>query len=294
MYAFMVHVLTASSARVEGGGAALIAAFERRFRALGGTLLLGRSAERLRTDGKRARALELSDGSVLDLDLLIATCHPQETVRFCGREAFSPAFLDTLDAHEQTHGSFKIYLELERPVESLGLEPWFVLDSAPPWTPGLFAVSPSQVDPSYGGRHTAELLFWQDYSDVETWQDSSPGRRPPEYEAFKARTADAALDRLEREFPGLREAVLHRYTSTPLTNLHYTRSARGAAMGIRQDIHHQGLNHLRPRNRLRNVLLAGQSLGVPGIAGCVINSTVLCNALLPEARLLDRLRETCF
>jgi all-trans-retinol 13,14-reductase len=294
MYAFMFHILTASCARVQGGGDALIGALVRRFRALGGTLLTGRSAERLRVEDRFAKALELSDGTPLELDILISTCHPLETIRFCGREHFSPGFLETLDALEPGRGSFKVYAELDRPVEALQKNPAFILDPAPPWQPGLYVVSPSGLDPTYNGRHTVEILFWQDFREVEAWKDSRFGRRPPEYAAFKERLADAAIDRVERELPGIRGHVRHRYASTSLTNLHYTRSAQGASMGIRQDIRYHTDHHLRPRNRLRNVFLAGQSLGTPGITGCVITSTMLCDAILPEAGLLRRLREVTF
>jgi phytoene dehydrogenase-like protein len=93
-----VHVLGSPGSRIRGGGDALVGALERRFRQLGGTVLTGRGAERLRVDGKYARALEFSDGAALDLDLLIATCHPLETLRFCGRDRFSPAFVEAVDA----------------------------------------------------------------------------------------------------------------------------------------------------------------------------------------------------
>ena len=294
MYAFMFHILTESCSRVRGGGEALIGALVRRFRALGGTLLAGRAAERLRVEDRHAKALELSDGTALDLDLLVSTCHPFETVRFCGREHFSPGFLENLDALEQSRGSFKVYAELDGPVEPLQGNPAFILDPAPPWQPGLFVVSPSGLDSTYDGRHSLEILFWQDFGEVAAWQGSRFGRRPADYVAYKERLADAAIDRVEREFPGIRGRVRRRSASTSLTNLHYTRSAMGGSMGIRQDIRYQTDHHLRPRNRLRNVFLAGQSLGTPGITGCVVTSAMLCDAIRPEMRLLRRLREVTF
>jgi hypothetical protein len=65
-------------------------------------------------------------------------------------------------------------------------------------------------------------------------------------------------------------------------------------MGASQDVRHQGRNHLRPRNRIRNLFLAGQSLGQPGIIGCVVHAMMLCDAILPEMSLLRRLRDVTF
>ncbi len=293
-FALKFYLLMTSLSRIQGGGEALIGAMERRLRALGGEILLGRGAERLRVEGAYARALELSDGTTLDFDLLISTCHPTETVRFCGPEHFRHAFLENLASMGHTPGSFKVYLELDRKAESLEGDPWLILEDHPSWPQGLYVASPSNMDPAYGDRHTVEILLWQEFREVEAWKDSTLGRRPPEYLRFKEKLAGAAIDRVERDFPGIRDAIRQCHTATPLTNLHYTRSDRGSAMGISQDIHHQGRRHLRPRNRLRNVLLAGQSLGTPGIIGCVIFSALLCNSIAPEFNVLKRLREVTF
>jgi all-trans-retinol 13,14-reductase len=293
LYTVMTHTLLSSCCGIQGGGRAFVAILRKRLESLGGRVILGNGARSIVQDGKRLSALVLEDGTTLDLDVLISTCHPSETVRFVGRERFSSSFLDNLDSLEMSNGSFKLYLELEAPVAALGADRWILCDSE--WPGGLYLAAPSALDTSYGNRHCLDILAWQNFSAVERWQESRRGRRPADYETFKQETANRLLARVARDFPEIPAAIKHRYTSTPLTNLDYIRSARGAAMGIRQDITQQGKRHIRPRNKTRNLFLAGQSVSFPGILGAVVGATEVCDGLLgAEVDLFRKLQECPF
>ncbi|MCX7805003.1 MAG: FAD-dependent oxidoreductase [Planctomycetota bacterium] len=359
IYAHILHLLAGSVSRIRGGGRGLVSAMERRLRGLGGRILTGVSAERLIAADRIARAIELSNGTSLDLDVLVFACHPAEAVRVCGRENFSPGFLENFDAMEQGRGSFKVYIETSRPVESLGADHCLVLSRDGRLAPGIYVASPSAADPSAAagrsradrsaaapdatdgnvaapldacpagpdtrgaaaagwsdaasgapgcgagrsgsvipggdfrtdGSHTVEIVSWHDFDEVAPWADSTFGRRPREYIEFKERRARELIALAETRFPGISGSARRVWTSSALTNLHYTRSARGAAMGVSHSIRFQGRNAMRPRNRLRNVFFAGQSVGLPGVAGTVITSFALCHGLLDGADLLGRLLE---
>ena len=290
IYAHIFHLLVSSVSRMRGGGRSLVEAMERRFRSLGGAVILGRGAERLVTENRLGRSLILADGTELNFDIALFTCHPFEAVRVCGRENFSPVFLENLDSMEQGRGSFKAYVETDGPVASLGGDHCMIMSADRRWAPGVYISSPSASDPSRGG-HTVEILCWQDFEEVERWVNSKPGGRPKEYLEFKERRARELLGLADREFPGIIRSVRHVWTSTPLTNLRYTRSVRGAAMGVSHSIAFQGRRQMRPRNRLRNVFFGGQSVGLPGVAGTIITSAAICNVLLDGADLLGRILE---
>lgn len=280
LYTAMTCSLLSSCCSIRGGGREFVGRLRKRFETLGGRIVIGNGVQSVVLDNKRIVAVMLEDGTALELDVLVSTCHPSETVRFVGRERFSPSFLENLDSLEMSNGSFKLYLELDAPVAGVGPDRWIVCDSR--WPGGIYLASPSSLDTSYGDRHCLDILAWQNFAEVEGWRESRRGRRPEAYESFKKMTADRLLDRVAKEFPGISSAIKHSYTSTPLTNLDYTRSARGAAMGIRQDIGQQGKRHIRPRNKTRNLFLAGQSVSFPGILGAVVGATELCDGILGE------------
>lgn len=281
LYAITTCTMLAGGCAIRGGGREFIRVLRDRFESLGGQILLGNGARSVTASGNDIKALVLEDGTALDLDVLVSTCHPCETMRFVGREKFSRSFVENLDTLEMSNGSFKLYVELSRPVPALGADRWILCDSE--WPGGIYLAAPSALDPSYGDRHCLDILVWQSFAQVEQWQNSRRGERPAEYEAFKRSTADRLLQRVAREFPEIPGAIKHCHVSTPLTNLDYVRSARGSAMGVRQDIRQQGKRRIRPHNRLHNLFLAGQSVGFPGILGTVAGATEVCSAILEKS-----------
>ena len=286
-FTFIFYTLITSCNRVRGGGWAMIDALAERFEHFGGRVLKGTEPTKVHIEGKNATAVELSNGETLELDFMISTCHPRETVRFVGPEHFSPGFLETLGSLRESLGAFKVYLQVTEPVPSLADDHNMIIDSE--FEHGVYVISPSAIDGPQDDLHTVEILIWQKYEDVEQWESGRLHRRGEEYEAYKRRLGEKLIDRVEREFPGLKSRIMHVYTSSALTARHYVRAWRGGTMGISPDIEQQGRNHVRPRNRVRNLFLAGQSVGTPGIIGSVIFSTKLCDGLLKDADLLGDL-----
>lgn len=280
VFTVIFYTMVLSCCGIQGGGKALISAMQNRFKELGGNLILKNGVSCARTEGKHISAIELENGEMLKFDVLISTCSPKETIRFIGRDGFSPGFLENIESLKMSKGSFKVYIEREEPLASLGADRYTLSD--PDWKAGIYVASPSALDSSYKDHHCVEILAWQDFSDVEKWQNSNRGNRSSEYKEFKKRVADDLLHRVSRVFPEINDNCKHVYTSTALTNMDYTRSAHGAAMGIKQDITQQGRRHLRSRNRLRNMFFAGQSVGFPGILGTVVSTTKLCDSILGE------------
>lgn len=291
-FTFIFYTLITSCNRVRGGGQAMIKALADRFESFGGRILSGTEPTKVHIEDKHATAVELSNGETLPLDFMISTCHPRETVRFVGAEHFSPGFIETLESLGESLGAFKVYIQVSEPVPSLADDHCMIID--PEFEHGVYVISPTEIDGARDGLHTVEILIWQKYEDVEKWKSGRLHRRGEEYEAYKEKLGEKLIGRVEREFPGLKSRILHTYTSSALTASHYVRAWRGGTMGISPEIQQQGRNHVRPRNRVRNLFLAGQSVGTPGIIGSVIFSTKLCDGLLSDADLLGQLMSIQF
>lgn len=291
-FTFIFYTLLTSCNRVRGGGRAMIDALAEEFESHGGRILKKTEPTQVHIEGKYVRSVELSNGETLPVDLMISTCHPRETVRMVGSEYFSPGFLETLDSLQESLGAFKVYMEVEEPVPSIADDHCMIIDEE--FEHGVYVISPTTMDGASEGPHTVEILIWQKFEVVQEWESGKLHRRGEDYEAAKSQLAERLIDRVEREFPGLRSRIKHVYTSSALTAGHYVRAWRGGTMGISQDIHQQGRNHVRPRNRVRNLFLAGQSVGTPGIIGTVIFSTKLCDGILEEADFLADLMEMDF
>jgi phytoene dehydrogenase-like protein len=144
----------------------------------------------------------------------------------------------------------------------------------------LYYLAPSNFSDRAGEPPCLEAMVWVPCESVTPWRGSSRGRRPEEYESWKReREAEilAAIVALHPELDGTLERV---WSATPLTIEHYVRSRHGAALGLSHDLGHLGSEPIPHRNRLKNLLLAGQNAGHPGVLGCTISAFALAESIL--------------
>lgn len=278
-----------SAWRIEGGGGALVAALVERFLELGGTLECGSDVCRFELDGMYVKSVETKEGGHFESDLFIATPHPKTILEIAGHRAFRPTFRDMIEGFDDAPGSFLVFLELGTAPTSLKDTNNFLFGKN--WDEGLYFISPSTMDRTFKGKHMLEILSWMDFERVARWKGSKHGKRPPEYLKFKAETSEKMISRVRQVCPEIEGNILNMEAATPLTNLHYTRSHGGAAMGVSQGVHQQGILHMRSRNKMRNLFFAGQSVGTPGIMGTIITSYVLCDEILGRGTLWKRLTQ---
>ncbi len=280
--------MIAGAWRISGGGEALTKALVDRFLELGGILECSAEVTGFKINGLRAESVQTSDGRQFEGDLFIATPHPKTILEIAGPEAFRPTFREMVQDFEDAPGSFCVFLETDRSPDSLCRTNNFLLGES--WEDTIYLLSPSAVEGADKG-HTLHALTWMDFDKVSAWAESKPGSRPPAYLEFKARRTERILSRVKACCPEIREGIRYVEASTPLTNQYYTRSHGGAAMGVSQGVHQQGARRMRPRNKLRNLFFAGQSVGTPGIIGTLITSYMLCDQILGEGVLWNRLRK---
>jgi signal recognition particle GTPase len=74
------------------------------------------------------------------------------------------------------------------------------------------------------------------FSEVAQWQGTRVGHRGADYEKLKKQKAEQCIALAERRLPGLRSAVDHLYTSTPLSYLDYTSTPEGSAYGLPDNV----------------------------------------------------------
>ena len=121
------------------------------------------------------------------------------------------------------------------------------------------------------------------------WLDVSQKQRPPEYLELKARIEKRLLAQFLRHFPALAPMVRFHELSTPLTQRHYVRSPDGAMYGIEMSASRLTTPALEVRTPIHGLLLAGQDVTSPGIAGAVMGGLMAAAAVEPA--LLRRLSD---
>jgi len=154
--------------------------------------------------------------------------------------------------------------------------------------PSLFVSFPSLKDPASHAAPTAEVVAVCDPQAFSSWlavRDSAP--RSEAYLAYKGWVEDRLLSQFKRCFPGLAPLVRFHELSTPLTQRRYVRSPGGAMYGIEMSGERLTTSALRVRTPVPGLLLAGQDVTSPGVAGAFMGG--LMAAACVEPKLLTRL-----
>jgi len=297
LYASFAGTALCGSWRADGGGEAISDPLVERLRALGGQLLLRSAVTRIHWSERTIESVEDVNGVVHPCDLCISTCHPAETLRLTGSAGFRASYAERISSTPDSLSAFLTYTALSRPATELGQT--HHLTYLKPCRPEagqrgaitdgegeLYYIAPSEFENDGGRGDTGdrapylEAMLWLPCSDVAQWSESRRGDRPEAYEAWKRDLESQILERITEIHPRLAGTFQRTWSASPLSIAHYTRSRHGAAMGLCHDLGHLGSEPLTRRNRLKNLLLAGQSVGHPGVLGTMIGSFVLCSAIL--------------
>ena len=137
-------------------------------------------------------------------------------------------------------------------------------------------------DPGPSQKHAGELVAWTDWSVVERWAGMEPGARGEDYQAFKARVADAMFALFETYFPELAGLVVFRNLSTPLSTAAITGHHRGAFYGLDITPGRVMSRALQTRTPVPGLFLAGQDVVSPGIPGALWGGVLAAASVDPN------------
>lgn len=133
------------------------------------------------------------------------------------------------------------------------------------------------------------ILAYMRNEELTAWNGTVTGRRGEDYREFKKRKAERLLAVAAERFPELKDGLERYYSSTPLTYRDYTGAVGGGLYGIAKDVELGQSGRVSYRTRVRNLMLAGQSVNSHGILGVLVGSMVVCDSILGNGVLYDEL-----
>ncbi|MEZ5068676.1 MAG: hypothetical protein R2847_09360 [Bacteroidia bacterium] len=102
-----------------------------------------------------------------------------------------------------------------------------------------------------------------------------PGKLCDDYEKFKKQKEELVIKKLETLYPGIRNSILHVYSSSPLTFRDYTNSVNGSIYGILKNSNSPLSTVINSRTKIPNLYLSGQNLIFHGVLGTSIGANKL-------------------
>ncbi|XP_030195584.1 inactive all-trans-retinol 13,14-reductase [Gadus morhua] len=214
-----------------------------------------------------------------------------------------PDIQERLNMMKHGRGSFLVFSGFDGTAEELGLvstnfwlfknndmdrsmEEFFALgkDDAPENIPMMFITMPSAKDPEAKirnpGKSCMTILTMAKYEWFEEWSDTTVRKRGDEYHQYKMRFANKLFEWACTVFPKIKDKLVFQEVATPLTNMHYLGSQRGAMYSAEHNLDRFGAEAVA-RNRcntpVKNLYISGQDVFSCGIAGA-LHGGLLCAA----------------
>ncbi|XP_061787787.1 inactive all-trans-retinol 13,14-reductase [Nerophis lumbriciformis] len=226
-----------------------------------------------------------------------------------------PDIQERLNMMKHGRGSFLVFSGFDGTEEELGLvstnfwlfknndmdksmEEFFALskDEAPDNIPMMFITMPSAKDPEAKIRHPGKscmtILTMVKYEWFQEWTDTAVRHRGDDYFHYKMRFANKLFDWACQLFPNIRDKLVFQDVATPLTNMHYLGSQRGAMYSAEHNLERfqaEAVARNRCHTPVKNLFLSGQDVFSCGIAGALHGGILCASAVLERIVYVDLL-----
>jgi phytoene dehydrogenase-like protein len=245
----------------------------RKFRGLGGQLMLRSGVRRIITDGEHATGVQLDDGRLLQGKRILSSAGHVETLRMVDRcsepdprQAGNMTFIEAISV-------------LDRQPEAIGFDRTIVFYNDSPafhWQPpeselcdlrtGVICSPNNYLYDAADGALPDGLIRVTAIADYQRWKELPP----EEYARAKLRWYDRAMASCVRFMPDFRPFVIDTDLFTPTTIQRFTWHDNGAVYGS-PDKQLDGTTHLK------NLFLCGTDQGFVGIIGAMLSGISMAN-----------------
>jgi all-trans-retinol 13,14-reductase len=257
---------------IKGGSQTLSDALAASIEKQGGTILLGKQAEKVITKNGKVTGVTFRDSFNESLDPVTISC---DNVVANLALPLVPALLDDphanslqqkISSYTRSISFFCIYLGFNTDLKKFGVKYYSNVIEAEglkslkdvypnlrgEWSKRSFVlINYGKVDAGLAPPGKSEgVILAVDY--IEDWEDLNEEA----YQAKKEEVVQLFLERLEKQFPGIRDSIEYYEAATSKTIQKYTSNPGGSVFGYAPTIAQSGLNRLRDNFLIPNLYFA--------------------------------------
>ncbi|MCA9508507.1 MAG: NAD(P)/FAD-dependent oxidoreductase [Myxococcales bacterium] len=251
---------THSAGVPEGGSLGLAHSIEHRFKKLGGKISYNSKVEKIIVENDRACGVQLSDGQKFYADIVVAACDGHSvTQKMLDEkylsETYKKLYSETIKKPQMVFpGYFTLFLALDKELEDMEYCTTYLLDkNLAHQLPGIRHPSinvqlRSALYPELCPKGSS-IIYASYFCDIAPWRQqinsheqlsrkkngieihTLPVRRGQNYHQLKQKTADLLINFLNSHIHGLKNSIILRDITTPLTQVRYTANYDGSVLG---------------------------------------------------------------
>jgi all-trans-retinol 13,14-reductase len=143
---------------------------------------------------------------------------------------------------------------------------------------------PSAKDPEWEtinpGTSTIQAISVGNYDWFTTYENQPWRNREDAYKQLKIDFEASMLEQVLRLFPQLKGNIQVTEVSTPLSTKHFSNYKNGEIYGLAHSPERFMLPFLRPKTRIKGLMLVGQDITLVGVSGAMLSGMLCATTLL--------------
>ena len=298
-HAFIFDFYNKSAFRIVGGSDAIVKALTEVFEQNGGRILTRHKVTKILVEGKKATGVVTDKGVTFDADVVVSDVNPKQLVDMVDNGVFTQAYKSRIKGISDTTSVFSLFLRFKDGAMPYLNSNFYGFSTESPWEmsgetnenwPQGYLYMHHCHEPNPKFARGGVLLAYMSMDAVQQWKDTAIGRRGTAYEQFKKNMAERLLDSVEKDHPGLRDAVEEYNAATPLTYRDYTLTPEGSIYGLERNVNNIA-DRVSFKTKVSNLLLVGQNINSHGMLGVLVGTMTVCQHLLGEEKVRQQMME---
>ena len=291
IHAFIFDFYNNGAYRIVGGSDNIATALSNNLLHYGGRVLTRQKVTQIVVKDKIAVGVKTQNGDFYPADIVISDINPKQLIDIVDNTAFNEAYKSRIRDIKNTTSVFSLYLRFKDEAMPYLNSNFYGFQTDSPWKMSgdvdenwpngyLYMHHCHEKNPTFA--KSGVILSYMSIDALTKWKDTIIGHRGADYQHFKQEMAKRLLDTVEKDFPGIRDAIADYYTATPLTYRDYTSTPDGSIYGLAKDVNKGITGRVSFKTKVPNLFLVGQNINSHGMLGVLVGTMTVCTQLIGE------------
>jgi len=279
---------------IKGGSANLINSLIQTIEKNGGEIKLNSPVAKINIASNKAHSVETTTGDTYVCDYVLSGMNAQDLMmNYIDKIHLPKEYLEKIQNTKYSISVFQVYLGLQIDIRDYGFpscttfidstidhqeshEYSYSLDIADRHKTSSVITNYSNYD-STAAPEGHSVVCIAEMMPLNDWEDLDAEA----YKKRKKEMEDAIISKVEKVtgIP-LKDNIVVKFSGTPRTMRKYSSTPQGAMTGAKVTIDQSINKRLQIETPIKNIFLAGSSIGMPGVAGSLESGMVASNTLL--------------